>query len=230
MIKKYGIWVTIPLIAVLLIWGWFSLNDANIFPLKNIEIKATFKHIDPLTLQRIIEPFAAKGFFGFSAKEVKKELVQEPWVASVDISRVWPDKIIVQVTEKTPLAIWNGKSVLADDLEIFTPNKETLPDDVPNFFAANQDQVQKIVDTYSKLMSKLSVLGLHITELSLSTRGSWSFRLSNGIEVTLGNEDVFEHFALFLAEYNKVFEPKIDQIKSVDFRYNKGFAVKWKSQ
>ena len=82
-------------------------------------------HIDAYGLQRTTpEELAAaimmesgESLLSFRPKAAKARIEALPWIREADVRRLFPDRILVSVTEKEPLAIWriDGRSVLVDE-------------------------------------------------------------------------------------------------------------------
>jgi len=227
--KKY-IWIfLLAVLAIIAIcWGWSTLKNPDLFPIRNVEIKATYLHIDPQDLQRIIKPFtSSSSFFAVNVKELKQDLLQLPWVSAVTLQRTWPDTIVIKITEQVPLAHWNNNSFLAPDMKIFTPKKATVMDDLPKLFGP-EAQTEKVWQYYQQMNQIISTLGLNVSEIYLSNSGGWSVLLNNDIKVYLGNTDIMQKLQLFIQTYPKVIAAKVKQVESVDLRYDRGLAIKWK--
>jgi hypothetical protein len=85
---------------------------------------------------------------------------------------------------------------------------------------------------YSEFNLQLDTLDLHATQLVLSPRHAWQIRLSNGMVLELGREDVQQRLARFVAVYP--FSLQIEDtrhgthgaVEYVDLRYRNGFAVR----
>lgn len=227
-LKKYGLILLLILFLLVIIWSWFILRNPKIFPIKNVVIKATYQHVNPQTIQQIITPYTTSSFFSLNVKGLKQDLLNLPWVYAANINKVWPDGIIVQITEQQPVATWNKAALLTPDLKIFTPNPETIPHSLPQLAAPNNDQVEKVWHYYQQMNKTLASINLTITKLDLSPNNNWHLLLSNGINLYLGDVNVLQRLQLFVTAYPKVVGGKADQVKIVDLRYDRGLAVEWK--
>jgi cell division protein FtsQ len=69
-------------------------------------------------------------------------------------------------------------------------------------------------------------LGLQVTKLVLSPRHAWQLRLSNGMVLELGREDMQQRLARFVEAYPYSLAAIQSRVKYVDLRYGNGFAVK----
>jgi cell division protein FtsQ len=75
-------------------------------------------------------------WWGVDLAEVERNVERHPWVRSAHAARVWPDTIVVEVTEHRPAALLHdgGRLVLVDDGGIpFLPVRAgTVPMDLPH--------------------------------------------------------------------------------------------------
>ncbi len=210
-----------------LLWVWSVLKNPQNFPINKVEIEATYQHIDPQTIQNAMASYVNSSFFAVDITSIKRQLLQLPWVYMVFVNRVWPDKIIVKITEQTAVAQWNSDSLLNSDGEIFTPSQSTFPGNLPALFGP-EDQLKEIWLDYQQMNQALVELGLRITQVSLDKMGSWRLVLSNGINLVLGNTDIMNRFFMFIKVYPKVIGANGDRVKNIDLRYANGLAIKWK--
>lgn len=224
--------IFLALLLILLIIGglWINsaLKDPQIFPLKKVQIKDTYQHINSQTIQQAIAAYVTNGFFSVDVDGIKQQLLQLPWVYSVSVNRVWPDQIVINIVEQTAIARWNNDSLLNVDGKIFTPtDKSTLPDDLPALFGPD-DRIEQIWDYYQQMNQTLSFLGLQITGMGLNANSSWRLILNNGINVILGNVDIMKRFYVFVKAYPKIIGARGDKVANIDLRYSNGLAIKWK--
>lgn len=216
----------IPLLAAL-IYGYFFCKNPNNFPIKNIQIEASYQHINPQTLQQVIAPYIKGSFFSLNISKISKHIMALPWIYAVDISRIWPDGIIINVTEQTPIARWNNNSLLNSNADIFSPDKSTMPDNLP-LLSGPDDQAAEVLQYYEIMSQALSAINLKIVQLDLDAQGSWHLLLNDGITALLGNTNVMSRLQTFIKVYHKVVGKKEKDVARIDLRYNTGFSIKWK--
>jgi cell division protein FtsQ len=216
----------IALIGFIAWRGWIVLSDAQRFPIRGVQIEASYQHITPEALQQAISPHINNSFFSFSVAKLKAQVMQLPWVSEVTVSRSWPDKIIVKVTERTPVARWNNNEILSSDAKIFAPDPTTIAANLPVFYGS-EDQAAEALHTYQQINSAL--MGLKLSVVQVDANKNWQIILNNGIKLTLGNAEILQRINLFVSSYPNVIGNFGKEVESVDLRYNTGMAVKWKT-
>jgi cell division protein FtsQ len=210
-----------------LLWGWSVLKNPQIFPINEVKVEATYQHIDPQTIQHAMASYVNSSFFAVDITSIKKQLLQLPWVYIVFVNRVWPDKVIVKITEQTAVAQWNNNSLLNSNGEVFTPSKSTFPDNLPALFGP-EDQVTEVWQYYQQMNQILTELGLKIIRVNTDDRGSWQLILNNDINLMLGNNNIMNKFYMFIKVYPKIIGTNSNRVISVDLRYANGLAIRWK--
>jgi cell division protein FtsQ len=93
-----------------------------------------------------------------------------------------------------------------------------------------KDQQKDILQIYEKLSKLLKAQDLFIAKVWLRKNQSCVIALSNGVILRLGNTDVENRIKRFCKVYPKLFAASFDQVSSIDLRYSKGIAVKWRKQ
>lgn len=219
-------------ILLIIIFGsllatWEILRSPNLFPIKDVEIGAPYQHIESLGIKQAVTSYIKGNFFSLNVARLSSEIVKMPWVYSANITRVWPDKIVIEIAEQQAIARWNDDGLLNTNADIFFPPKSTFPDNLP-LFRGPDAQAKEVWAHYVAMNKLLAELNLQITELDYDQQEAWRLMLSNGISVLLGNDDPMDKLALFVQLYPKIIGDKSDLVEAADTRYNNGLSIKWK--
>ena len=155
-----------------------------------------------------------------------------PWVRKVEVRRLWPGRIQVAVEEHVPLARWGADAQtghLVDTYgEVFDGN---VPDSVslPQF-AGPSGSAEEVTRRYAAFRQTLAPLKLEPRQVLLSARYSWQLRLSNGLTLELGRdqlkEPVLQRLARFAAYYAQTLGSFNRKFDYADLRYPSGFALR----
>lgn len=229
--KIYFIWLLrIIIIAGFVFVGmrtWSLLKNPNFMPIKTVKIDASYQHLNPQNLQDIIAPYVSTGLFSVDVENLKRQLLQQPWIYNVLIRRVWPDELEIQIDEQQTVAIWNKTELVNVEGDVFIPPIKTFPQGLP-LFQGPDGQQQIVLQQYQQFSGILAPLHLTINEIHLNPRHSWQLKLNDGTTLLLGRGDVIPRLNRFVAIYPKIFTDPHQQAQKVDLRYSNGLAVEWK--
>ncbi len=82
LLRIAGIAIAIALIAlpvVAFVNGWIG---AERFPLTKLRMSGDMRHVDPAAVQKLLLPYARKGFFAVELDDAQAALAKLPWVES----------------------------------------------------------------------------------------------------------------------------------------------------
>ncbi len=215
---------------IFVILGTLTVNHFKAsphFPIKVVNVVGA-RHVDHQALQNSLYPFVTHGFFGVEVEAIKDKLMQVSWVADVNVRRVWPDQVLVTITEKNPVAHWNSASLLSSNGEIFIPVEASVIEELPHFYGPEGKQIF-MMEYYKKINSALMPLHIKIARLELTPTHLWNITLNNGIKLTVTHKDFLTRFSHFVKVYPKVVGDRVSDIDYVDLRYPNGLAIRWKS-
>jgi len=111
---RYGLklFVLIGFLGLILgIFGgaWYYASHCSWFCLRSIEVRGE-KH---LNIKEIIKLSKLKLFkdnlLRIDASEVSKRILRNPWIKEAKVEKDFPDKIIITIKERTPIALLNLK-------------------------------------------------------------------------------------------------------------------------
>ncbi|MFZ4076830.1 MAG: cell division protein FtsQ/DivIB [Legionellaceae bacterium] len=208
---------------------YFALVDPLYFPLNRVKVAANYQHITRAELESVLSAHLGKSFFSLSTKELQTDLMKLTWAQSVEVKRVWPDTLKIQLIERVPIAVWNNVLMSADGTLFAQEKDETVASVLPQL-RGPQTQQKEVLQIYKKLSKLLVNYGLSVASLQLSESQAWELSLMNGIVLRLGKRDLEERLHRFCRAYPAVFADKPEQLSSVDLRYARGMAVQWKQQ
>jgi len=92
-------------------------------------------------------------------------------------------------------------------------------------FTGQDGAAADVAQHYAQFSQQVAALDLQVTQLALSPRHAWQLRLSNGMVLELGREDMQQRLARFVEVYPYSLAAIQSQVKFVDLRYRNGFAV-----
>jgi cell division protein FtsQ len=209
----------------LLAYGVLVLLDPQTLPIRHVRIQGEFQHLSTDGLQERASRVVRGGFFNVNVETIQRVLLEEPWIRTVSVKRVWPDRITVSIREQTAVARWNGSALLNDEARIFAPEPATFPSGLPVLRGPEGSHGQ-MLDFYQQLRAALPP-DLRISEVTLSSRRSWHVGFVDGPHVYLGRTNISKRTRRFVEYLPQRLGEHFDRIRSVDMRYTNGFAVRW---
>ena len=206
---------------------YLYLADGKRFPIKTIKIMATYQHISHQQLEDILtESLANSSFFTLPVGQLRGKLQALPWTKTIRMERIWPDTLKINLVENNPIATWNDV-MLMEDGKLFNSGSSEEGAELPHLRGPNNQQ-QEVLQVYEKMSKILSMYGFNTASLEKRDNQAWELTLSNGIRIHLGKDSLEAKIIRFCKAYPAVFSGKLDRLVSVDLRYPRGMAVKWR--
>ena len=203
------------LLIPLLTAGAYLRQMDQLFPIKTIQISGEFEYIDQQVLESSLQRYLGEGFFSLDIHQLRQQLYQQSWADSVSVRRVWPDRLMIRMVEKIPLARWDEEHLLSDKAVVYKADIAEFHY-LPKIHARNH-QPAWILQRYYQLKSRFDSVDEEIVALNVDSRGALEVELINGLQVKI-------------AIYPQQILPRRAQIQRLDLRYSNGFAVAWKQE
>lgn len=220
---------------LLVLWSLF-FSDKSISQIMNmsvsqVDVRGQLRFVKQNDLQRILAKHVENGFLTVELREIKEKMEDLPWVFSVRLRRAWPDKIIVNVQEQKPVAVWTDKGLINEKGELFLPKdlKEIDTGFLPTIVGP-QERMEQTWERFLILRETFDDYELGIRRMVLDEKGGQKIVLKNGIHVVLGSQDLEKRLTRFFGVYEKHLESQKRQIETIDLRYTNGVAVSWLPQ
>ncbi len=208
------------LALLLTFMGWVAQRP--MFQIQRAVVRGDLQQVDrELVMKRA---HALRGnFFTLDLDAAAAELRTIPWVRAVNLRRLWPNGLEVQVEEQHPLAYWGDDQLVNSWGEVFVAdNAGPLPRvDGPS------GSGPEIVREMQQFNRELAPIGRRVEALGLSERRAWMLRLDNGLTLSLGRDNIHERLARFVGVYPIVFKEESPRNAFVDLRYASGFAMRF---
>lgn len=223
--KSYNwIFLLLPLILA----GAYLKQAEQPLPIRTIQLSGTFKNLDQQALEKALQPFLGQGFFSFDINQVKQILQHSPWIESVSVRRVWPDKLRVVIREKTAVARWDAQHLLSASAKVYRANTDAFSH-LPVVHAANHPPAWVLRQFY-RLEARFHSVDERLIALRIDSRGALEVELINGLKIKLGRRDIDHKIDRLVSVYQQQILPRREQIQRLDLRYSNGFAVAWKKE
>lgn len=227
--------VIIIFLAIVFLLGKAYLYRSDYFRLRTVEIKETF--LDQRSLasikSRILNAYKAKSVFALDLKAIARALqASYPDAKNVSVSLALPDKMIVRLKLRKPIAVVKADKLYPVDEEgVMLPVTDQaalrwIP--VVNGVQLKAEERRVKVITSENMKTAIALLRIIKDEKAVADFGIYSvdtkdpsnviFYLRNGIEIRIGSDN-FKNRIEVLAKTLK--DPRLimDRIKYIDLRF-----------
>lgn len=186
-------------------WVYAHLLEDPYFRVREIEVEGG-RRIPKETLLSLTVLEGMPNLFSVKLKEVIKRLEAHPWVERVRVGKVFPNKILIQIEERKPMAIIQLEELYYIDTkgEIFSPVGEGDEYNYPYLTGLTRRVLERDPTEAKRLIAKaLEILRIagqekvppleEISEIHMEKAfGILCFTKMGGVEVKMGWEDFGE--------------------------------------
>jgi cell division protein FtsQ len=197
------------------------------------------KAVNPKSLESVVRRNVPSNILRINLRQLKARLEKEPWVLSVEIRRILPSDLIVDVQERIPAAIveFGNDLMLADQDGIMLDQYDTKYGrlDVPVFKGVKGKDIEDYrlyqVENSARIRQGLRMLSeieagspeesRKISEVDISNPDNLKVLLvDETAEVFLGEKDYLKRFRALMENMKKYEELKnqYTEIESIDLR------------
>jgi cell division protein FtsQ len=204
------------------------LMDPHTLPIRAIQVRGEFRNLDRENVEQVLAKAVDAGFFGLDLGVLRDAVMGSPWVADARITRVWPDRLVVDVTEQQPIAHWGEDGLLNEQGEVFHP-RNRLKKPLPLSFQGDESKAPMMLDFFIREQPRFRQRGMAIRAVILDKRGEWRLKLVDGTRIVVGKQDMDARIQRLLGAYPAL-QQKPRRPRTVDLRYEQGFAVSWRPE
>jgi cell division protein FtsQ len=222
---RWLLWARIALWAGVfagLAWGGkevhsFLLRDPR-FHLENLEIHGD-RYTSSARLQAVFAPDFGKSVFQIPLAERRRHLLAVDWVRTAAVTRVWPNRIIVKVTEREPVAF--AKLPISGSVRHWMALTDsdgvllTIPPRVrfrlPVLSGISEDQSdeerRQRVQVMERLLSDLGAQAKDISEINAASTQDLRVvadAYGHGVELIMGDGNYRSRYLNFLSHYPEI--------------------------
>lgn len=208
--------------------GLFPLREVTVFGARQAETRRD--------LPRVVRGLKG-GFFTLDLEQARLAFERMPWVRQATVRRLWPNRLLIEISEHVPAASWNGQQTLSVQGELFPVRPW---DSLPRIHAPEGTQRQVAV-RLAEFQGMLTPAGWRIASLQISPRGAWRLALepatparsealanagaSPRVSLELGRDRHAERMKRFLTFYDAA-TARLGPLTQIDLRYPNGFAAR----
>jgi cell division protein FtsQ len=174
-------------------------------------------YTEPEELLEAVRPFIGHSMLDLDIDKVGASIRDLPWVRSVSVRREFPDRLIAQITEHRPLALWHD----AERLWLVDTEGEIVPipdlRDFANLPLLTGEGAPEQAHALFNLLSLEPTIARRVTGATRISGRRWNVYVDGRIEVRLPSEGA-EHAWRRLAEHERREQVLDRAIESVDLR------------
>lgn len=203
--------------------GLMKFNDPNLLPIQKIRAQGAFIH---LTEEMLLSQAGniQGGYFNIDVSSVQESIESLAWVDKAFVKRMWPDTLMITVTEQHAAAWWNNKGLINQRSELFSPDKTSFPAGLPKL-SGPAGTHQQLMEYYKSMNHLLEKTDLIIQEIKMDARRALVVQFDNGLKILLGRDTHYPRLERFISVYATVLASEISQIQQIDMRYTNGFTI-----
>lgn len=218
--------IAFSVLAVLYGVAYYILHLPSLFPVRAVHLGAIPHRVDARQVLAVARDEVRGNLLTADIEHLRKSLESLPWVRSASIRRKFPDALVVNLEEHRAVARWNDSGLVNQQGDVFVADSEQ---ELPQFVGQDGESAE-ILHNHAQFNQQLQMLGLSVAQIALSPRHAWRLRLSNGVLLELGHEDLEQRLARFVAvqvadKAGRRAEA-LAAARYVDLRYRNGFAVR----
>lgn len=230
-IAKLLFFVLLALVALTLKSFWQIGKSQQYFPLQNIAIKGDIFITHPEDIYTVLAEMNDNSFMSIDINTISQQLTQLPWINTATVTREWPNTLNIELVEKKAAYRWGEDELIDSEGARFANVDEELFSVLPKLDGADGFE-KEVIEGYQYLMNTLgaSKNRLAIDKLTLNSTLSWELHLESGVVVIFGRKNFKQRAARFAEAFQADKIPNLDKVTTLDFRYNRGFAVKWRTE
>ncbi len=220
-------------VLILIIAALWAIRSSSLFPLRTVIISGSVRQIKESDLTYMIKPLVKnRNFFDVNLYALARQVEQLSWVERVEVRRVWPQAVAINVIPKRPVAQWNKRGFVDSYGEIFYANGAVAvsPDQLPQFISNNEHNAFLMLGIYQQMTRILAPTNQEIKVVSLDGNNSWQITLNNGTKLVLGQQKILTRLRHFVTVYPKVMVSNNREARLVDLRYKDGMSVAWQGK
>ena len=221
----------------------FLLYSPTVLLLKPDQIEVTGNHV--VSCEAVLQQFVQDrnhSVLRISLDVRRNQLEQLPWVESARVQRVLPNRIHVELTERTPiafarlgseLALIDGHGVVLDrprDEDLHFPIVTGVSEDLP------REQREKRMQIYQEFMKDIELVrggsSQNVSEVDLSNpkdlrvvmTGLASATDSQAVMIHFGSADFSGKFKMLVDNFSQ-WQANAGKVQSIDLQYSRQVVV-----
>lgn len=223
------------IVLVALVMNWLANRPA--FVVKRVivdSMRGELKHISAPQIHAAIAEALNGTVLSTDLGQIHRALQSIPWIRTVTVRRIWPNRLLVRIQEQRAVATWPNGRLVNDMGELFAGLAADHEDDcilIPLAGPAGSERL--VLERARQLASWVGPTHRALQRLTLSEQYAWTAELSGGMVLELGRDTlatpVEERVRMFVKTQpwlaQKLGTPgEPARVAKADLRYATGYA------
>lgn len=213
------------LALLLALWLRSGLIGSEQWPIRWLDVAGELERTSASQVRGAVADEASQGFFAADLEGVRARVEALPWVASAEVSRQWPDALLIDIAEHRPVARWNDDRLFSDRGEVFSVSGSERMQGLAQL-RGPESRGEEVLERWQVMRRRLGRIGRDVAQLDLDQRGAWTVVLDNGVTLVLGREQVDTRLGRYIGAQAALAD-LARPIERIDMRYTNGLAVRW---
>lgn len=187
------------------------VNAYNVLTVKHYDVSGN-REISDVDVVKLLAPKNGETLFGYNVDAARKALKENPWVADATVAKVYPNKIAVNIEERSAFGVWQQQ----DEINLIDRDGLALGSydgraELPLFVGMGaQKEASRLIGALSRYPDIATRIQAHVRVGSRR----WDLQLENGVRVMLpetGYEAELQRLAR-LSDEKAIFERDLVRI------------------
>lgn len=228
-IRRFRSAIIVLFIGIFSLWIYFHSSTINVsisqgigtlagyigFTLEDVVVEGRMR-TDKAQILKDLDLERGKSLLSISLLESKSKLEELSWVKAVRVERRLPDTLVIRISEKDPVALWQNKSktYLVDRDGELVEAKEAYK--YKDLLVVTGHQAPRFVGELVILLEKFPEIRARVTAATHLRSTRWDIRLDDRVDVKLPEKEI-DKALTYLIDLEK--HHQLDQdIKTIDMR------------
>lgn len=204
----------------------YGYNNIELY-VNKISISSNGNNVNTDILKtQIKKKIKLQNFFNINPINIQKELLNHPWIKKIEVYKKFPDKLIIKITERVAIAIFNDISLVDGSGNIF--KKLEKKKNLLKFYADDQKEVKYIYNFYKKFIKfqNLNNIQIDISYIKINSIKEFVVRTKANNLIYFGSKNIDERLGRFIQLYGSIELENLNNVEYFDMRYTNGVSVK----
>ena len=204
----------------------YGYNNIELY-VNKISISSNGNNVNTDILKtQIKKKIKLQNFFNINPLNIQKELINHPWIKKIEVYKKFPDKLIIKITERVAIAIFNDISLVDGSGNIF--KKLEKKKNLLKFYADDQKEVKYIYNFYKKFIKfqNLNNIQIDISYIKINSIKEFEVRTKANNLIYFGSKNIDERLGRFIQLYGSIELENLNNVEYFDMRYTNGVSVK----